>query len=291
MSQAGPSSFNEANSSELVAQRLLKAKAGPLPQFLASVVDHLHQIVRETRPTAADWRQTIAFLTEIGHASDEKRQEWVLLSDLLGVTALVEEINSRRPKGATPNTGRGPFYRADAPRLPLGADICLDGVGAPLTVSGRVVDLDGMPIAGATVETWQANSQGFYENQQPDLQPEFNLRGVFTTDKDGRFHYRTVKPAGYGVPDDGPVGQLLGRIGYPLRRPAHLHFLIRADNFETLTTQVFERGDPRLDEDALFGVKPELVGDFNHVTGQGRDSWALDFGFVMVMARKGSRAA
>ncbi|MEP6567588.1 MAG: 6-chlorohydroxyquinol-1,2-dioxygenase, partial [Mesorhizobium sp.] len=107
----------------------------------------------------------------------------------------------------------------------------------------------------------------------------------------GRFHYRTVKPAGYGVPDDGPVGQLLGRVGYPLSRPAHLHFLIRADNFETLTTQVFERGDPRLDEDALFGVKPELVGDFNRVTGQGGESWSLDFGFVMVMARKGSRAA
>ncbi|UVK40846.1 6-chlorohydroxyquinol-1,2-dioxygenase [Mesorhizobium sp. AR10] len=291
MSQAGPSSFNESNSSELVAQRLLRAKAGPLARFLATVVDHLHQIVRETRPTAADWRQAIAFLTEIGHASDEKRQEWVLLSDLLGVTALVEEINSRRPAGATPNTGRGPFYRADAPRLALGSDISLDGVGAPLTVSGRVVDLDGQPIAGATVETWQANSQGFYENQQPDLQPEFNLRGVFTADKDGRFHYRTVKPAGYSVPDDGPVGQLLGRIGYPLSRPAHLHFLIRADNFETLTTQVFERGDPRLDEDALFGVKPELVGDFNRIAGQGRDSWSLDFGFVMIMARKGSRAA
>ena len=291
MSQAGIPSFNEANSAEVVAHRLLKTDAGPLPQFLASVVDHLHQVVRETRPTAADWRQAIAFLTEIGHASDDKRQEWVLLSDLLGVTALVEEINSRRPRGATPNTGRGPFYRADAPRLPIGANICLDGVGAPLIVSGRVADLDGMPIAGATVETWQANSQGFYENQQPDLQPESNLRGVFTTDKDGRFHYRTVKPAGYGVPDDGPVGQLLGHIGYPLSRPAHIHFLIRADNFETLTTQVFERADPRLDEDALFGVKPELVGDFNRAAGKDGESWSLDFSFVMVMARKGSRPA
>lgn len=287
MSHPGIPSFNEANSAELVAQRLLKAKAGPLPRFLATVVDHLHQIVRETRPTAADWRQAIAFLTEIGHASDDKRQEWVLLSDLLGVTALVEDINSRRPNGATPNTGRGPFYRPDAPRLPLGADISLDGVGAPLTVAGRVVDLDGMPIAGATVETWQANAQGFYENQQPDLQPEFNLRGVFTTDSNGRFHYRTVKPAGYGVPDDGPVGQMLSRINYPLSRPAHLHFLIRADSFETLTTQVFERGDPRLREDALFGVKPELVGDFERAG----DNWSLDFSFVMAMARKGSRAA
>ena len=287
MSHPGIPSFSEANSAEMVAQRLLKAKAGPLPHFLAVVVDHLHQIVRETRPTAADWRQAIAFLTEIGHASDDKRQEWVLLSDLLGVTALVEDINSRRPNGATPNTGRGPFYRGDAPRLPLGTDISLDGVGAPHTVSGRVVDLDGMPIAGATVETWQANAQGFYENQQPDLQPEFNLRGVFTTDSDGCFHYRTVKPAGYGVPDDGPVGQMLGRLNYPLSRPAHLHFLIRADNFETLTTQVFERGDPRLGEDALFGVKPELVGDFKRAG----NSWSLDFSFVMAMARKGSRAA
>ncbi|WP_137930487.1 dioxygenase family protein [Mesorhizobium comanense] len=289
MSHPGIPSFSEANSAELVAQRLSRAKAGPLPRFLAAVVDHLHQIVRETRPTASDWRQAIAFLTEIGHASDDKRQEWVLLSDLLGVTALVEDINSRRPNGATPNTGRGPFYRADAPRLPLGADISLDGVGAPLAVMGQVTDLDGKPIPGATVETWQANAQGLYENQQPDLQPEFNLRGVFITGGDGRFHYRTVKPAGYGVPDDGPVGQMLGRLNYPLNRPAHLHFLIRADGFETLTTQVFERGDPRLAEDALFGVKPELVGDFKHAGGSGK--WTLDFNFVMAMARKGSRAA
>ncbi|QPC90189.1 dioxygenase [Mesorhizobium sp. INR15] len=291
MSHPGIPSFNETNSAEMVAQRLLKARAGPLPRFLATVVDHLHQIVRETRPTASEWREAIAFLTEVGHASDEKRQEWVLLSDLLGVTALVEDINSRRPKGATPNTGRGPFYRPDAPRLPLGANLSLDGAGTPLVVSGLVTDLDGLPIAGATVETWQANSQGFYENQQPDLQPEFNLRGVFTTDEEGRFHYRTVKPAGYRVPDDGPVGHMLSRLNYPLNRPAHLHFLIRAENFETLTTQLFERGDPRLGEDALFGVKPELVGDFNRVSGKDPESWALDFTFVMVMARKGSRAA
>jgi hydroxyquinol 1,2-dioxygenase len=126
--RAAPS-FTEENSSEIVAGRLLKGENGALSRFLITLVDHLHSIVKEARPTRADWRGAIDFLTEVGDASDEKRQEWVLLSDLLGVTALVEEINARRPKGATPNTIRGPFYRADAPRLPLGADISLDGVG------------------------------------------------------------------------------------------------------------------------------------------------------------------
>lgn len=280
-------SFSEESSSERVAERLRRSR-GPLPTFLIALVDHLHQAVKETRPTAADWRSAIDFLTEVGHASDERRQEWVLLSDLLGLTALVEEINSRRPKGATPNTVRGPFYRAGAPRLADGASICLDGVGEALAVHGRIVDLDGAPVAGAAVETWQANAQGFYENQQPDLQPDFNLRGIFTTGADGTFRYRSVKPAGYSVPDDGPVGRMLGAIGYTLRRPAHLHFLIKADGFETISTHVYEAGDPYLAEDALFGVKPELIGDFRRSRGaDGKACWSLDFTFVMVRAKKG----
>lgn len=279
-------SFSESNSAEIVVERLRKGADGRLPQFLVAAVEHLHRLVKETKPSAADWRHAIEFLTEVGHASDHRRQEWALLSDLLGVTALVEEINSRRPKGATPNTVRGPFYRADAPRLPLGANISLDGIGEPLQVRARVRDLDGHPIAGATVETWQANAQGLYENQQPDLQPEFNLRGVFTTGADGAFHYRTIKPSGYAVPGDGPVGQMLGRIGYPLRRPAHLHFLIRAEGFETISTHVYDGSDPHLGEDALFGVKQELVGAFERDGGK----WSLVFTFVMVRARK-ERAA
>ncbi|MGX8009402.1 dioxygenase family protein [Mesorhizobium sp. ORM8.1] len=279
--------FNEASSAELVVERLKRRADGALPKFLVSLVEHLHLAVRETRPTAEDWRHAIKFLTEVGHASDDKRQEWVLLSDLLGVTALIEEINSRRPKGATPNTVRGPFYRADAPRLPLGANISLDGKGEPLRVQGRVTDLDGEPVAAATIETWQANAQGFYENQQPDLQPEFNLRGVFETGKDGSFHYRTVRPCGYAVPADGPVGEMLGGIGYPLRRPAHLHFIVKADGFETISTHVYDAGDPLVDEDALFGVKQELLGAFRKQDAH----WALDFGFVMVRARKERRAA
>jgi len=281
--------FSEANSSEIFAQRLPKSTDDALPQALAAVVTHLHAAIRELRPTQADWRKVVEFLTDVGHASDERRQEWVLLSDLLGASALVEEINSRRPKTATPNTVRGPFFRADVPHLPSGSDISLDGIGEKLEVSGRVEDLDGTPVAGAEIITWQANAQGFYENQQPDLQPEFNLRGLFRSDMDGCFRYRTVRPSGYGVPDDGPVGQLLGRAGYPLRRPAHLHFIIRAPGFETITTHIYDSSDPHLAEDAIFGVKAELVRAFERQE-KGGPCWRLDFTFVMVRSRKGAEA-
>lgn len=273
--------FTEATSAEIFAQRLSGTGKSELPQILAAAVQHLHALIREFRPTPEQWREVIAFLTEVGHACDERRQEWVLLSDLLGASALVDEINTRRPKGATPNTVRGPFYRPDTPHYPLGASISLDGTGTPLDVGGRVVDLDGRPVADATVETWQANAEGFYENQQPDRQPEFNLRGVFQADRDGRFRYRTVQPSGYGVPEDGPVGQLLKQAGYPLRRPAHLHFMVKAPGFETITTHLYDSRDPHLGEDAIFGVKPELVTDF----GGGR----VDFTFVMARARNGAR--
>ncbi|MGO7019443.1 dioxygenase family protein [Rhizobium leguminosarum] len=276
--------FSEATSHDIFAQRLQPSKDNILPQVLAAAVTHLHTLIREVRPTQAEWRQVIEFLTDVGHASDERRQEWVLLSDLLGVSTLVEEINSRRPKTATPNTVRGPFFRADVPQLPLGGNISLDGIGEPLEVSGRVQDLDGDPIANAEIITWQANAQGLYENQQPDLQPEFNLRGGFRTDPDGRFHYRTIKPCGYGVPDDGPVGKLLRRAGYPLRRPAHLHFIIKAPDFETITTHIYDGSDPHLAEDAIFAVKPELVRTFEQ---QGK-GWLLKLTFVMVRARQGA---
>jgi protocatechuate 3,4-dioxygenase beta subunit len=284
MTQGPLQTLREDNSAEIVAGRIAAGSDPELGAALAKIAGFLHQAVRAVRPTTAQWRAAVEFLTEVGHASDERRQEWVLLSDLLGVTQLVEEINTRRPKGATPNTARGPFYRADAPMLDLGASISLDGQGEPLVVTGHVRDLDGNPLAGALVETWQANGSGLYENQQPDLQPEFNLRGVFRADAAGDFTYATVKPAGYRVPDDGPVGQLLGRLGYPLHRPAHLHFIVRAPSFDTLTTHVYDGRDPHLGEDALFGVKPELVGDFRAI-GAGRPGkWALDFTFVLARA-------
>ncbi|PLK73065.1 6-chlorohydroxyquinol-1,2-dioxygenase [Rhizobium sp. TH135] len=275
--------FDEATSSEAFTSRF-GAPDDATARLLSAVVCHVHELIKEFRPTQEQWRKVLDFLTEVGHASDERRQEWVLFSDLVGASALVEEINSRRPAGATPNTIRGPFFRTDTPERALGSSISLDGIGEPLEVEGRVEDLDGLPIPTAEIITWQANAEGYYENQQPDLQPEFNLRGLFRADQDGRFHYRTVRPAGYGVPGDGPVGRLLAQAGYPLHRPAHLHFVLRAPGFETITTHIYDDSDPRLGEDALFGVRPELVRPFET---DGRSGTKVSVKFVMIRARPG----
>jgi protocatechuate 3,4-dioxygenase beta subunit len=274
-------SFSESNSADIFAGRLASTVLTPLPQVLLAAVQHLHALIKEFRPTPEQWKSVIAFLTEVGHACDERRQEWVLLSDLLGASALVDDINTRRPKGATPNTVRGPFYRADAPHYGNGASISLDGQGEPLLVEGRVTDLDGNPVVGAVIDTWQANAQGLYENQQPDLQPEFNLRGIFRSGADGGFCYHTIRPAGYGVPDDGPVGMLLKSAGYPLRRPAHLHYIVKAAGFETITTHIYDGEDPHLAEDPIFGVKRELILEFPRTDGRS----GVDITFVMARSR------
>ena len=278
--------FDEATSSEAFTSRF-GTPDDATARLLSAVVCHVHDLIKEFRPTPEQWRKVLDFVTEVGHASDERRQEWVLFSDLVGASALVEEINSRRPSGATPNTIRGPFFRTDTPERALGSSISLDGQGVPLLVEGRVEDLDGLPVTTAEIITWQANAEGYYENQQPDLQPEFNLRGLFRPDQDGRFHYRTVRPAGYGVPGDGPVGRLFAQAGYPLHRPAHLHFVVRAPGFETITTHIYDAEDPRLGEDALFGVRPELVHPFEQTVIDGKPASRISVRFVMVRARFG----
>ncbi len=250
----------------------------------------LHAAIAQLKPTPAEWRSVIEFLTDIGQASDDRRQEMVLLSDVLGVTSAIGMLHNQRPRGATPNAPRGPFYRPDAPALPLGACISLDGVGEPLHVRGSVRDLDGASIVGATVETWQASSEGFYENQRPDAQPEFNLRGVFTTDGTGAFAYTSVKPAGYDIPSDGPVGRLMHLLGVPRRRPAHLHFQVSAPGFETLTTQIFDRIDAGRHPDPVFGVRPELLVDVARRNGEGgKPEWTVGVPLVLVRARPESR--
>jgi catechol 1,2-dioxygenase len=191
--------------------------------------------------------------------SDDVRQEFILLSDVLGVSMLVETINHRTGGTSTESTVLGPFHMVESPPRDLGDDIALDGKGTPCLVSGQVTGPDGEPLAGASVDVWQANEDGFYDVQQPGVQPERNLRGLFTTDDEGRFWFRSIVPKYYPIPDDGPVGQLLAATGRHPNRPAHLHFIVTAPGYRPVTTHVFVDDSPYLDSDAVFGVKESLV--------------------------------
>ncbi len=252
-----------------------------------TAVHGLHALITELRPSSEEFRQAIDFLTEVGHSADARRQEWVLLADVLGMSSLIEDQNSPRPAGATPNTVAGPFYRSDAPEIPLGGNISRDRKGEALEVKGRILALEGDGIGDAHIEVWQANAEGLYENQEPDRQPEFNLRGRFRSDARGRFHFSTVKPKGYGLPADGPVGHLMAALGLGLERPAHLHFRVAADGYETLTTHIFDRSDPAIGRDAIFGVKPELMAEFRPLSPDGgKRSYALDLNLVLCPKRR-----
>jgi hydroxyquinol 1,2-dioxygenase len=267
---------------QALASRVTADRQDRVVQALLASVLQVHDLLRDLRPSPREWRAVIDFLTDVGHAADSRRQEWVLLSDVIGASALIEDMNSARPAGATPNTLAGPFYRADVPEMENGADISRDGIGKRLKVSGRVTGLDGQAVARAMVEVWQANSFGVYENQQPDLQPEFNLRGRFVADHLGEFHFTTVCPSGYSLPDDGPVGRLLSAIGVTMVRPAHLHFRVTAPGYQILTTHIYDRSDPAIGNDALFCVKPDLLGDFRPTMTTTGPEHMLEVSFVLV---------
>lgn len=254
--------FTETTSVETVLARMGEPEDPRLAEVMRAVIGHLHAVVKEVEPTYAEWMAAIRFLTETGQMCDDRRQEYILLSDVLGVSMLVDAINTRRPGGATENTVLGPFHVDGAPELAMGETISQDGQGEPLLVRGRVVDGAGRPVEGAVIDTWQTSHDGFYDLQQPDVQPENNLRGVFRTGADGRFSYRSVKPSFYPIPDDGPVGRLLHGLGRGNIRPAHLHYIVSAPGFETVTTHIFVHDDPYLDSDAVFGVKESLIREF-----------------------------
>jgi hydroxyquinol 1,2-dioxygenase len=273
---------------EEFSSRLIALGPSRLASAAQAAVKGLHALVAELRPSPDEFRGAVDFLTEVGHYADQRRQEWVLLADVLGVSSLIEDQNSQRPAGATPNTPTGPFYRADAPEMPLGANISRDQKGEPLEVEGRITAFGGSGIAGAMVEVWHANAEGLYENQEPDRQPEFNLRGRFRADHHGRFRFLTIKPKGYTLPSDGPVGRLMTALGLCLERPAHLHFRVSADGFETLTTHIFDRSNPAIGRDAIFGVKPELMADFHALPlDGGKRKHRLDLNLVLCPKRQG----
>ncbi len=271
-----------ADAADALALRLAGARDAGMARAVLASVRHLHALVREVRPDPDDLRRALEFLTEVGQASDARRQEWVLLADVLGVSALVEDLAHPVPAGATPQTVAGPFYRADVPETAQGADLCLDGRGEPLVAVLHIRAPDGRAVPGAWVEVWQANGEGLYENQEPDRQPEFNLRGRIRADADGAVRFRSVRPKGYRLPDDGPVGQLFARLGLPIERPAHLHVRVTAPGFRPLVTHVFDRDDPAIGRDAIFGVKPGLLAEFRAVPGGVGPRWSVEVTLVLV---------
>ncbi|HZD26023.1 MAG TPA: intradiol ring-cleavage dioxygenase [Alphaproteobacteria bacterium] len=292
MNETAPTSFSEEALAEAVVARMADCPDARLKQVMAAVVRHLHALVREVEPSQEEWTAAIDFLTRTGQMCDDRRQEYILLSDTLGVSMLVDAINNRKPSGATESTVLGPFHVPGAPRREMGESICLDGEGEPLLVSGRVAGTDGQPVEGASLDVWQASDAGFYDVQQPGIQPEMNLRGIFTTGADGRFWFRSVKPQYYPVPTDGPVGRMLAGLGRHPYRPAHIHFIVTAPGYRPVTTHIFVEGDPYLGSDAVFGVKPGLVREFRHrddpaqaaEVGLANPFWAVESDFTLVPA-------
>jgi catechol 1,2-dioxygenase len=280
--------FEEETSVAVVNARMGPDVPPRLRAIMSTVVKHLHAAVKEIEPTHEEWFAAIKFLTDTGHMCTDWRQEFILLSDTLGVSMLVDAINHRRPSGATENTILGPFYVADAPRYPHGANICLDGKGELLVVKGRVLDTQGKPIEGVVLDIWQTNEDGFYDVQQKGVQPDYNLRGVFTSGPDGAYWFKTSKPRFYPIPDDGPVGKMLAAIGRHPNRAAHIHFIVTAPGYDPVITHIFSPDCPYLPEDAVFGVKQSLIADFKWIERpmDERESphWEVTWDFVLAPA-------
>ncbi|MCQ8242205.1 intradiol ring-cleavage dioxygenase [Rhizosaccharibacter radicis] len=256
--------FNELSATDIVIARNAGCPDPRLRHIMEVLVRHLHDAVRELQLTQAEWLAAIEFLTATGQICSDRRQEFILLSDTLGVSMLVDAINHRHADDATPSTVLGPFHVAGAPVMQMGETISRDGKGDPLAVFGSVRDPSGRPIENARLDVWQTSEDGFYDTQDP-AQPDMNLRGVFETGVDGTFRFRSIVPASYPIPSDGPVGRMLAALKRHPMRPAHIHFIVSAPGYESLTTHIFVEGDPFLESDAVFGVKDALVLPFREV--------------------------
>jgi hydroxyquinol 1,2-dioxygenase len=249
---------------------------------LVSLVQHLHDLAREVRLTGDEWFIAMDFLERVGKISTPTRQEFVLLSDLLGLSMLLDKINQHTESSTTDSALLGPFYVEGRPTADNGSDIS-DGVtGIPMFVSGRVVDDGGNPIAGAKVDTWHSDGEGFYDVQQTEkLHDQLAMRALLTTDEDGRFWYRSITPRYYPVPTDGPCGEILRAANRSPMRPQHVHFWVHAQGYAPLITQVFLRDDPYIDRDAVFAVQDSLKADFQrHEPGIAPDGTSVDEPFV-----------
>jgi hydroxyquinol 1,2-dioxygenase len=250
----------EDNITELAAQRWGTAHDLRTAELLSALVRHLHAFAREVRLTEAEWMAAVQWLKRTGQISDDKREEFILASDVLGLSMLVVQMNHRLDPAATPATVLGPFHIAGSPELDFGADMSEGVAGTPLFITGSVRDLDGKPVAGAVLDVWQADAEGAYEAQlEVD---EARLRAKYSSREDGSYCVRTIAPLGYSIPMDGPVGELISLTDIGHCRPAHIHFLLDVPGYEPLITHLFQEGAPYLDSDVVFGTKAELVVAF-----------------------------
>lgn len=291
-------SLNESNVTEAVMATFQSCDNPRLKEIMTSLTTHLHDFVREVEPTEKEWLQAIEFLTETGKMCDEARNEFILLSDTLGASILVDAINHRKNDSATETTVLGPFYREGAPEYANGADMRGDtsnGLqGESVVVRGRVMDAKGEPLANALLDVWETAPDGLYHMQKNDSAPEFELCGKVYTDADGYYQLCMYKPVPYAIPSDGPVGQMLRSLGRGFYRPAHIHMIVSAENHDTVVTQIFTDDDDYIDSDAVFGVKDSLVVSYSATEGgelaqqyqlEGQ-YWTVDYDFILERSKQ-----
>ena len=297
---SGPRDLSDERLTQEVISRFEDSTSPRFKEIMQSLVKHLHAFVSEVQLTEEEWSKGIEFLTRTGHITDDERQEFILLSDVLGVSMLVVGINHRHPAGATDSgeaveviggngdrrathtteaTVFGPFYVEGAPEYQNGDDIANGAPGEPCFISGRVLSTSGEPVPNAHLDVWQADEEGFYDVQYEDLD-EARGRGRLRVDEEGRYWFWSVKPEPYPIPHDGPVGDLLEAANRSPMRPAHVHFMVQAPGYRTLITHVFAEVDEYLDTDAVFGVKETLIAEFvRHEPGTAPDGTEMDVPF------------
>lgn len=269
--------LNQHTITEAVLARHENTADPRLKRIMTSLVGHLHAFAREVELTEDEWFKGIEFLTRCGHITDDRRQEFILLSDVLGLSMLTVAQNNDKPAGCTEATVFGPFHVEGAPQYELGADIANGARGRPCLVRGTVRGIGGEPVPGARLDVWQSDEEGLYDVQHADV-GHAQARGILTADGEGRYHFRSILAVPYSIPDDGPVGDLLKATGRHPWRPAHLHFMIEAPGYQTLITHVFRNDDPYLDSDAVFGVRQSLIADWKE---QSDGTWLVEYDFVL----------
>jgi hydroxyquinol 1,2-dioxygenase len=279
--------LTQDNITQAVIARFAATPDPRLKEIMTSLVQHLHAFAREVKLTEAEWFRGIDFLTRVGHITDDKRQEFILLSDTLGLSMLVVAMNNAKPEGATESTVFGPFFVEGAPKYQQGDDVANGAPGVPCLVRGHVTDLDGQPVPGAAIEVWQADAEGKYDVQRPE-QGGHRARGSLVAGREGEYHFRSILAEAYPIPDDGPVGDMLRATKRHPWRPAHLHFMIQAPGYETLITHVFRNGDQYLDSDAVFGVRQSLIADWKK---QPDGTYLVEYDFVLNKAARGAATA